>query len=106
MSLSFPYYFYLSIKTAPRYRYDPVPYTGKRGHYCYLKRFSTYQEKRITCGHLADGWYTRRRRYKSLPDPWDDIVRSDVGHRSWKQQTKRKKQWRMKYEYELDFNSV
>ncbi len=78
------------------YRYDPVPFTGiSRDRYCgYLKKPKTTQERRIACGHMAEGIYVRgKRRAHILPDYWDDEVISDRSCKNWKHQSRKRKQW-------------
>lgn len=73
------------------FRYDPVPYTGKRGGGNLFRHPHTTHERRY--GH-AHGKYVRpKRRPHYLPNSWDDIYRSGAYHnKSWKNQKKRK-QW-------------
>ena len=79
-----------------KYRCDPVPFTGiSRDRYCgYLKRPKTTQERKIACGHMAEGIYVRgKRRANTLPEYWDDYVISDRACKNWKHQSRKKKQW-------------
>ena len=71
------------------FRNGPIPYTGKRGSYKWLRKVKTTQERRLNCAYPE---YTRGKR-RNLPSSWDDINRSDTFIRySWKKQKKRK-QW-------------
>lgn len=74
-----------------RFRVDPVPSTGKSTRYRnYLRYPKTTQERRYAEAHKG---YIRGRRSKcNLPNAWDDIYRSNVSNKSWKNQ-KKKKQW-------------
>ncbi len=79
-----------------RYRYDPVPLTGiiRTSYSRYLKRPKTTQEKRVACGHMAEGIYIRgKRRKTSLPNYWDDKKIYDVDCKNWKHQSRKRKQW-------------
>ena len=84
------YYFTIRRKIY-EFRHDPVPYTSKRRGGRYYRRFKTYQERKRNCGDVLEGISVRgKRRYKSLPEPWDDIGRCI--QKSWKEF--RKKQWK------------
>jgi hypothetical protein len=76
-------------KTKPEFRNGPVPRTGKRGWYCGIRHPHTLNEMRQNCD-IEHRNYVRKRR-KHLPTTWDDIFRS--APRSWKDQSKKKKQW-------------
>jgi len=75
------------------YRYDPVPFTGKkRGKFKnWYKIPKVTQEKKWSFAYKE---YVRGKRKKhNLPNPWDDYQRSDIRERkNWKHY-KKKKQW-------------
>lgn len=84
-----------------RFRRGPVPRTRcQRGGHGYFRSVRTYQERCET--DFLDSYdedardhgvrIRRRRSAKALPEPRDDILRSDWGVRSWKKH--RKHQWR------------
>lgn len=84
-----------------RFRRGPVPRTRcRRGGYRSFRVIKTYQERRETDfldnydeDATSHGLRIRRRRSAAaLPEPHDDILRSDQGVRSWKKH--RKHQWR------------
>ena len=71
------------------FRNGPVPFTGKRGSYKWLRNIKTTQERRLNYAYPE---YTRGER-RNLPSSWEDIGRSDMRNKySWKKQKKRK-QW-------------
>lgn len=82
-----------SNKLCYKFRYDPIPHTGRRRWRfgCWYKKPCTTQEKRWNIAHFK---YVRGKRHpKYLATSWDDYVRSDVRtRRSWKK-IKKKKQW-------------
>jgi len=85
-------YYLLWTKHQYEFRKDPVPGTsGSRRGCSGYRTPRIIQEKRMSCYH---GRLVRGRRNKAnLPDPWDDIRRSDTYiKKSWKKQKKRK-QW-------------
>lgn len=53
-----------------------------------LRNPRTTQEKRANQG----GWRRAKRKPKNLPNAWDDILRSDMNHRTWKRH--RRTQWK------------
>ena len=81
---------YRRIKHYFRYRFDPVPYTGKMTRYRnYWRYMKTTQEKRW---NLADPEYIRGKR-NNLPSAWDDYYRGDINNKSWKHNKKIRRQW-------------
>ena len=75
-------------KSKPEFRKGPVPYTGS-GHWHYYRRPRTTQE--IRQNSIPEyGEFVRKKR-KYIPTSWDDIGRNIS--RSWKDQSKKKKQW-------------
>lgn len=84
-----------------KYRCDPVPYVHcYRGGNSYFRNVGTFRERRENdfCNDYDEDakFYGVRARAArttgNLPEPWDDIGRSDWGHRSWKRH--RKTQWK------------
>ena len=81
----------------PRFRVDPVPSTGRKrwrfGHF-YRHANTCMQERRANVSAEEFDVYVRPKRGSNyLPDPWDDIPRSDCHiKKSWKKNKKRK-QW-------------
>ena len=76
-------------KTKPEFRNGPVPRTGKRGGYCCIRHPHTLNEMRQNCD-VENRQYVRKRR-NHLPTTYDDIFRDTS--RSWKDQSKKRKQW-------------
>jgi hypothetical protein len=77
-------------KTKPEFRGGPVPGTSKRsGHYGSYRHPHTLNEMRQNCD-VEHQQYVRKRR-SDLPTAWDDIFRDTP--RSWKDQSKKRKQW-------------
>ncbi len=76
-------------KTKPEFRNGPVPRTGKRGGYFCIRHPHTLNEMKQNCD-IEHRDYVRKRR-NHLPTTYDDIWR--VTSRSWKDQSKKKKQW-------------
>jgi hypothetical protein len=86
------------------FRDGPVPRTGRRRWHSAFRRIKTFAERRQALGLSADiedlFEETGHRRIKlrsrrscnGLPTNWDDILRSDVSNRSWK--NSRHTQWR------------
>ena len=83
------------------YRCDPVPHIRCfRGGNSYYRSVGTFNERRENdfCNDYDEDarFYGVRARAArtsgNLPEPWDDIGRSDWGHRSWKRH--RRTQWR------------
>jgi len=77
-----------------RYRYDPVPGTGKGKNsvHPYVRCMRTTQERKIGFAHYK---YVRgKRRPNSLPNAWDDIWHARRT-RGWKR-TKKRRQWMVK----------
>lgn len=74
-----------------RFRASPVTGTGKTSRHKMFRKFRTFQEKRMSLAY--DIKFTRgKRRIKQLPDDYDDISISNLS-KSWKQNTKCRKQW-------------
>lgn len=85
-----PYLKYYYEKNLPKFRNGPIPHTGTKyrrgGFYRYPRTFNEIRQNSIP----EYKEFVRDRR-KHLPTVWDDIVR---GHsRSWKDQSKKRKQW-------------
>jgi hypothetical protein len=75
-----------------KYRFDPVPYAGKRIRSHLFRKMRTTQELKW---NEAYSEYVRSKRKKNyLTNAWDDII-IDRNDRSWKSSTKRKKQWKI-----------
>ena len=55
----------------------------------YYRNIRTTQELRWISGHEQ---YTRGKR-RNLPTAWEDILRKDVYDRSWKNNTRLRRQW-------------
>ncbi len=75
-----------------RFRYDPIPHTGGARWGCYYRRIRTKQE--LTLNEAYVGYTRGKRRKKLLPNSWDDIGRNDFRDTSWKNCTKRKRQYK------------
>ena len=75
-----------------RFRQDPVPGIGRnRGHFrCWYRLPRTTAEFRDMADKENEP-YIRRRRRKQIPTAWDDIPK--CVQRSWKEQSKKPKQW-------------
>lgn len=56
-----------------------------------LKRMKTTAEKRETTGEYRE--YHRAKRKNNLPTNWDDVYRSRLRCRSWKDQNRNRHQW-------------
>ena len=90
-----------SRRTKYRYRLDPVPgvHCYKRLLGDYHKRPKTRQEIRCNEGikdlerEYAFKLVRFRRNKSNLPTAWDDIVKGEVGSRSWKTSGKKRKQY-------------
>jgi len=81
------------------YRYDPVPHTHcwrGGGYGSILRNPRTTQERRasyLTEDEIYYGVNIRgRRKSHSLPNAWDDYVRSDFNCKNWKKH--RRTQWK------------
>lgn len=81
------------------YRCDPIPYTGKKTPYRFYRRFLSFTERKWNCAHQElehefgiNNLVRKKRSYKNIPDPWDDIPRTDFKEKSWKRY--RKHQWK------------
>jgi hypothetical protein len=73
------------------YRREPVPFTRCRRGSSYVSSYykhpRTIQERRAYFHDEISEYDVRVRRSRSarsLPDPWDDRIRSDVGIKNWK----------------------
>jgi hypothetical protein len=78
------------------YRYDPVPWTGRRRNGHSYRRMRTTQEIRMYYAHKDEVHIRGRRKPCNLPTWYDDILVSDL-HKfgrasSWKR-NKKKRQW-------------
>ena len=80
-----------------KYRCDPVPhircFRGGNGYYRSVGTFNERRENDFCNEHDEDArFYGVRARAArttgNLPEPWDDILRSDYGNRSWKKHRK------------------
>lgn len=75
-----------------KFRFDPIPHTGKCYSLGYLYRnIKTTQEKKYACDSEHKPYIRGRRSFSNLPDAWDEIPTSSI-KRSWKR-TKKRKQW-------------
>ena len=74
------------------FRKDPVPGTGKYGRKCYFRAVRTTNEMRLNSIPEHQPFVRPSRRPHNLPNLYDDIWR-DYHNRSWKDCTKKKKQW-------------
>ena len=73
-----------------KYRQGSVPGIHKHGHCVGFRHPKTTQEKRQ---YFAYKDFVRaKRKFNNLVTSWDDIYRSDILTRTWKN-TKKKKQW-------------
>lgn len=72
------------------FRKDPIPGTGKTVYKCGFRNPRTTQERRWNgkSNHIR-----AKRRMQNIPDAWEDIRRTDIDHRCWKTQSKKRKQW-------------
>lgn len=77
------------------FRKEPVPYSGSRHHYSWIRRPHTFQEKKWTTAPEYQEFH-RRRRCRNLPTSWDDLCRSSNLDNSWKSSTKNRHQWENK----------
>ena len=76
-------------KTKPEFRGGPVPMTGRRSHGSYYRSPKTFAEIRENANPEYKEFVRKKRLY--LPTTWDDIPKSYS--RSWKDQSKKRKQW-------------
>jgi hypothetical protein len=72
-----------------RFRCDPVPYTRKKHYGRSYRKPKTFSELRDNVSPDYKDYVRPTRRY--LPTTYDDIGRRN--QRSWKEQSKKKKQW-------------
>jgi len=90
-----------------KWRKDPIPFTGGVRYSKYFRNPKTIQEKRkySECKELTNELKIKYRNIKlsrpkrsisRLPDSYDDIYRSNALSKSWKNQRKRKRQWKPK----------
>lgn len=74
------------------FRKAPVPRTGKYGHKYYLRAVRTTNEIRLNSIPEHQPFVRPSRRPHNLPNLYDDIWR-DYHSKSWKDCTKKRKQW-------------
>lgn len=75
----------------------PIPGTGhgRGGYGHYLRHPKTLQNNRLReaiSRDERDAEFRVKGKVKLLPNLWDDVVRTDIGHRSWKRH--RTTQWK------------
>ena len=91
---SFEFYKFGKQKIQCRFRYDPIPKTGK--YYLkfnnYYRHIKTTQEKRWNCTHK--NYIRNKRSNRNLSEYWDDLLRSDYKNNNWKVCSKRKHQYK------------
>lgn len=76
------------------FRREPVQYTGKRSNSRYYRMIRTFNECRQNSAVEIQDYVRVARKPKSLPDNRnDDFVRSRCKSKSWKDCTKKRKQW-------------
>lgn len=73
------------------FRKDPVPHTGHHKNYWAYRHVQTQQERRLNAGPEYREYVRPARRSNRLVNSWDEISRTHS--RSWKDQSKQKKQW-------------
>ena len=97
----------ICLKHKFKYRKDPVPYTGRIGGYCSFRSPKTIPEKIKYIECYKDLQRELRKEYPAnviklvrakrshalLPDPWDDVYRSNCTNKSWKNNKKHRRQW-------------
>lgn len=77
---------------SPRYRIDPIPYTGRHRYFHgSLRAVRTTNEIRMNSNPEHKDYVRPARRPHNLPTIYDDIWRHRS--RSWKDCTKKRKQW-------------
>jgi hypothetical protein len=79
-----------------KYRCDPVPNTGKRNYYYGYRKPQTANEKRqyFKVDYTQSKLIRVKRSYKHLVSTYDDIFRSNIKNKSWKNNKKKKKQYK------------
>lgn len=95
------------IKGAVSAEVDHEDGTYREGYYNYHRRIKTNQERRINVGHdneYRDEFKFGRsaRKGHNLPSSWDDLsVSTWSSRKSWKTNSKRRKQWKQRDEMSL-----
>lgn len=85
---------YMIVPINCEFRVDPIPYTGdKRYRIKGYRCPKTTQEKRISADTEIDIYIRSKRKSKNLPSTYDDKVRSRFRSKSWKDCSKKRKQW-------------
>lgn len=75
-----------------RFRFDPIPGSGKyRGRGYYYRNIKTTQERKYACDPEHKPYIRGKRSLRNLPEAWDDIPANTI-KRNWKR-TKKRKQW-------------
>jgi hypothetical protein len=75
-----------------RFRFDPIPYSGKyKGIGFGYRNIKTTQERKYSCDPEHKPYIRGKRSFRNLPEAWDDIPAFPI-KRSWKR-TKKRKQW-------------
>jgi hypothetical protein len=86
------------------YRCDPIPHTGRRRRFRYMRHPRTTNERRAYFHDEISEYQIRvrgRRTSKNLPEAWDDMLRSDTyNHKNWKHH--RRHQWKV----DIDMNMM
>lgn len=81
----------------PRYRIDPVPFTGHGNHHShYYRTIHHIRDKKLAERDKDTGTVRAARNVNNLPEPWDDEPHRDWGNRGWKRQGKYRHQWERK----------
>lgn len=76
------------------FRSDPVPIVGSKGYRCRAYRHPhTMNERRLNSIPEYKDYVRPSRSGFNLPTVWDDLTRSRLGSKSWKDCTKKRKQW-------------
>lgn len=77
----------------PDFRKGPVPGTGVRHNHrgSYYRHPKTMNEKRQSANVEYKEYIPPKKHILNIPDAWDEIPRSKS--KSWKDQTKKRKQW-------------
>ncbi len=76
-----------------RFRYDAIP--GSSGKWMFDNFYKTPRTTQELRWNEAHKEYVRGKRRKGyLTNSWDDVPRSDINSNSWKDCTKRKKQYK------------
>lgn len=82
--------------------YNTHEKTLKENWYRFHRRLKTTQEHRVTCGHDSEfrdefKFGRSKRKGKNLPNSWDDFnISAWYSRKSWKTNSKRKHQWKVK----------